>query len=894
MKKILMTVLTVLLMSLLAATLVACVYDPNVDGDGPNNYTRAKYTVTFNTTTQMTVPPITGVEHGSTISAPKDGDGNELIPLKAGYEFVGWSATNNISDLFDFEHATVTSNITLTAKFRAREYKHTVNLRGKLIYNEDGTYSIDEDGYEEGFITLGAADLNESTTTLKNTFNSSSNYFNNATVKDGEKFMFWYYMTEKRDEDGEIENDVNGDPLLIPVQLTRIPEAESSNARAISTYTLTHPLTIYPMLKSNLPKVTVEFYNGEEGNKVDTKEIIIGDNFDITDAPSEPTLDAEHSFSHWYYVLESKDENDEPVFTNHKFVFAEDGVNGTDLMDVTGAVDNYFAVKTLKVYAKWVKNMHIGGLTDYDNFYNQLHNPSIVEAEREELLNSKLFIDSDIDFGSTEYEPLFDADNRFMGIIDGGIYSGGDSTLTGKHKLSGGVFGNETHASVFGYVEGRIINLDFENIGLKTGVGNDGKYAEVVYMAAVVTQNSGEIVNCDVKYTQAIELNYDGADIIFGGVAALNSGVAEGNGGRISRSSFTAASITANLESIAFGGIAGRQNAYAVITDTCKVSINDFTVACTGNNTAAKIGGIVGENSGNINMSRAEISVSGASSPRAFFFGGICATNLNGTVGQCSANAILCNETKPAEVGGTLSQQVCIGGMIGHNEGTVINSYCYAELFVKVVSNDTIKDGIGSLVSVGGLVGSNSSSSIDRISSQTRGIGAINYCYSDGKISVEVEKTLKNIKLYVGGIAGRNNQSKLSTLFSLMTINVVNENGVNNIGQLFGTMEKNSAGTQSTVNNAVYYATDVEMKLNGIKYERVQLPRPSDAGDDYVPEYDETFKATVRGTAATTADFKNVQFVLGDDDVSAKLGFSKDVWTQEEGSLPTLKIEEQV
>ena len=111
--------------------------------------------------------------------------------------------------------------------------------------------------------------------------------------------------------------------------------------------------------------------------------------------------------------------------------------------------------------------------------------------------------------------------------------------------------------------------------------------------------------------------------------------------------------------------------------------------------------------------------------------------------------------------------------------------------------------------------GSNFSDKTDSSSSTRTGVSAINLAYSVGsiKVSTATLQEGKKIELYVGGIAGRNNQAKkISNCFTVTDIVVENStDGVNNIGRMFGKHEKKAEFSTASM----YYAVDKKFTLNG-------------------------------------------------------------------------------
>ncbi|MDE5601439.1 MAG: hypothetical protein K2J16_02970, partial [Clostridia bacterium] len=284
-----------------------------------------------------------------------------------------------------------------------------------------------------------------------------------------------------------------------------------------------------------------------------------------------------------------------------------------------------------------------------------------------------------------------------------------------------------------------------------------------------------------------------------------------------------------------------------------------------------RMGGMVGVNTGTILTSSVKFNVESVESLDEFTFGGVVGENIvGGNIGKTDVTVTLCSESKPAKVGGSLTQSASIGGLVGKNEGSAINSYSNAKLYVSFEK----AAGNGAMLSIGGLMGSNFSYSTDSLSGTTVGIGAINYCYSVGEIVVKVSESLSDkVTVYAGGIAGRHSQnndktSKVGSIFTTVSINVTNA-GKNHLGKLFATLEKKAA-----VNAKSFYAKESTLVCNGTEY----------AGKD--AEYPDNIEFTTVGTETESANFSNSEWAISTADKESTLGFS-DVWEIVDG-LPTL------
>lgn len=97
-------------------------------------WTTKTYTVTFNSQSGSAVSSQM-VEHGDLVSEPSD-------PTREGYTFEGWYKQSSCINAWDFANDTVTSNITLYAKWTAKSYtvSLSVNPVGSGTTTGSGTY----------------------------------------------------------------------------------------------------------------------------------------------------------------------------------------------------------------------------------------------------------------------------------------------------------------------------------------------------------------------------------------------------------------------------------------------------------------------------------------------------------------------------------------------------------------------------------------------------------------------------------------------------------------------------------------------------------------------------------------------------------------------------------
>lgn len=809
MKKTLMTICIVLVATLLCAALVACnPKTPSIDEDnnGHNKYEQAKYTVTFNVDSndfKLTDNVINDVLSGASVSRPKNKDGSDVVPIKTGYTFKYWSA--NGTDEFIFGQTPITQNTTITALYVNNTYELTPHVDKKLVAQkgDDGVYSysiVDSDNNA----SLGA----DSKLTV--TYNGTDNLDCPKTENEGDEFLFWFYLDSKNK----------------PVRLTAVATSTDKAVKLANKWTFAlkidnetkknEQFDVYAMFKSTLPKVEVVYCDSlSAATYGDSVYYPVTESIEKTDADKVVASKAGYKFAKWYYE-QTVTENDEEKVVQKDFVFKTDDTTGTTLYQACGLSD-YFTPSTLRLYAKWTKQITIDSVTSFKNVYDLLRKEDPTDSEKTqiaEILEAEIAIKS-IDFALGEFEPLFDSEHVFTGTIDGGVCSD-DNKLTSQAVLSGGKFGSATDASVFGYVSGTVKNLTFNNVGLVVKK-TENKYEKLVRIGYVASVLDGKVENCTVKAetTSAYGEDYSGQSwrdygmkaVIFGGIAAEVRGDNQVKDTGMVRDCTVEFGAKFFCESLIFGGVCGSNNSAATLSSN-KVNATLETVHChdddqTSNGRShAKIGGIAGVNGGAISASRVAITVGDLESLDETYFGGVCADNT-GSVTTTSASANLV-----ARVGGAISQIVCVGGMIGRNEGYILNGYCNVDIDVTAQKENGI-------VAVGGIVGSNFSAKTDSSSNTKTGVSAINLAYSVGsiKVSAATAQEGKKIELYVGGIAGRNNQTKkISNCFTVTDLVVENRtDGVNNIGRMFGKHEKKTEFST----NSMYSANDKKFTLNG-------------------------------------------------------------------------------
>lgn len=846
MKKALTTVFILLVAMLLCTVLVACDDTNNPDPDKKPDYEKATYTVTFNTNSDfvLTDSVIKNVPSGSKISAPKDSSGKLIIPVKKGYTFKYWSA-DGVNE-FNFSTDTIKKNTTITAVYTNNVYKHKPVINAKLNYikNTDGTYSYEivENAYDGA--SLSAVELNPETTSIKSTYAGSVTEIACPTPKEGDTFRFWFYM-----QDGK------------PVQFTKWAADGASSVAMLSKYYFTKGLTLYAMYESTLPAMKVEYKDSLSELVYDTKEY--SSNSQINEKDAYVATKPGYRFDKWYYTVVGDDDK----ATDYDFKFYTDKESGTIINSATGTTD-FFTPSTLVLKAKWIKQITITSADEYKSkLYDVLRKENPTEDEQlaiSQILEADIIIANDVNFGGIgAFEPLFDSEHVFKGTIDGGNYDG-NGNLTGKSKLQNVSVSAQSHASVFGYVAGSIKNLDVENVNLTVVKDANGKFGIKSVLAPVATRNEGSITN--VAVSGAIFNLESGMNTVYiGGIVGENKGFStKSNTGYISDCTSNVTINDATAKAFVIGGMTAETNASSALTrNSAVVAVKNISTVDDGISangaTYFVLGGIAGRSGGTVTKSNTSVTVeNGTISSGAASIGGI-AGDGTGSLATSSANITV----------SALVANANVGGLIGKNEGYVLNAYA-------IVDFDLTAAGKNAILTVGGLIGNNFSSKTETGTSQTIGIGAINKSYSDGEINVAVNDGALTT-LFVGGIAGRNNKSKIGGVFTLVDITVdgVKDGVKSNLGFAFGSME-----AKATINSG-WYGDGNTLTLNGEKYE-LKFDGNDAEGN---PTYTENFAITQVGTKTESSNFTSKVWL----ESKSNANLDGEVWNLSDGALPTLK-----
>ncbi len=337
----------------------------------------------------------------------------------------------------------------------------------------------------------------------------------------------------------------------------------------------------------------------------------------------------------------------------------------------------YIPEKVSENEAKWLEEMDIKAKQNIIPIYTKEQFKKIgsnEEVEIEQLQGEKFVftkeahyaLQNSIDLGCNDENQwntlLNEYNNSFRGIFEGNNY-----TISGIYINDE----NKENQGLFGYNSGTIQNLKVE-----------GYIHGKNYISGIAIYNYGKIINCENRVEIYLNANYAG------GIAARNNGEIEN----------CVNNTQLKLDSIA-GGICGTNDANGKIIkcyNNSEITFVDFT-----------LGGIVGANSGSIeqcynlkDINQGTISVS------RYGKGGICGMNYNsGTIKNCYNLGNL--DLKGWDIGGIVGQNngnveysynigfvARLGGIVGTNNGIVKNCYIINTLEITSGGGGSIEDSL--------------------------------------------------------------------------------------------------------------------------------------------------------------------------------------------------------
>lgn len=747
-KKSAITVLT-LILALLACVLVACNPDQGETGSGNQGgggLDDATYSVFFDTDGGYmlnggSAETLTGVKYGSKIENPGS-------PTKPGYTFKYWAKGG---EEFNFATDVITANTTLTAQYTPNEYEPVIKLYDEN-YGKYGSVQGQTNPYKDGDITLAQNGDGE-------TGRIVVQYGSDKPVEmvipqsndEDDRFVYWYYydtVTEKDDNGKDVTKTV-----IVPFTERAEKDAAAEDIMLAEKYTFLkgEEPVLYPMFHSQLPDVTVTFdANGgtftQPSLDLKEKDVIyksVMDGFGIPEREG-------YEFLYWYY--ETTDEDD--VVTETEFVFYDDVTEGADNKTAAEVTSDI----TLK--AKWVKKVSVSSVSDFDAVRAALAGDD--EALRTEYLNAHITLTADLTL--SDWTPLYDKDNMFAGVFDGGGHTITITPAVGGHMtFIGASSGKTEHLNV----KFKCPTADFSSVSVQD-----------IYVGGIVGYNAGVVNDCSVEFVfGAVGAPVDAAGkyVTLGGIAAET-----GRGSEILNCNVDAR-IYLSADTVRAGGAAGRTSGF--------VSSCGFAVTADVN--AAKeayLGGIGGTlDTSEVTECSVESAVLSAKG-NAVYIGAAAGRSKAGSVKKCYTDGAA--EIKAEGV------DVYAGGITGYSESSVAD--CRAEV------NIAVKSVGAGRISVGGAVGYSIGTGGSR--------GNVATCYVAGAISVEASGSGATVS--AGGAVGAANSVTVNKVLCAVSVEISGGNGTNNIGYFVGRTDE---GKDEFGKN--YYAAGNTLTLNGVAFD---------------------------------------------------------------------------
>lgn len=318
------------------------------------------------------------------------------------------------------------------------------------------------------------------------------------------------------------------------------------------------------------------------------------------------------------------------------------------------------------------------------------------------------------------------ASAKIGGLIGSSTNTVQDCTATVKELSAsssganaGGLIGSST-----GAVKGSSAGKCSATVTILTNNGGDAKVGGLV---GSIT-GTGTVTNCKATVPT---LTTTGAGAKVGGLAGVSAGAVKG-------CTTTVTTLGNTGESANIGGLVGENTGTVTGTVTVTVTVNaanrvgTFTETGGGSNTVtvakitnsgkqAKIGGLVGHNTGAIESCSARttdnlISEAGLSGAVQTYVGGLVGWNIAGaTIKKCRATVNSMSSDKTVQ-----AYNIFVGGLVGENIGTVEQS----------VAQVTTINGKGNFFRVGGLVGENNG----KITTCMSDVGSLTGTGSDNRV----------------------------------------------------------------------------------------------------------------------------------------------------------------
>ena len=454
--------------------------------------------------------------------------------------------------------------------------------------------------------------------------------------------------------------------------------------------------------------------------------------------------------------------------------------------------------------------------------------------------DGKFYLANDIHLGSEKWVPL----KGFAGVFDGNGYKITDFTIVEENSAgfftsNSGTIQNLTLSDFTVYVSTQNTNVDF-------------------YAGALVAVNEGKIDNCHVKDAVLSYYYYRGREsgtcnATVGGLVGVNNGI-------LLNSSIALTNINATADVKEWGGSNGRT----------------YTL-----NQTLFVGGIVGDNKGEIKTTTSNVLISGSvviKSSSGYYswsgsydnmqthgslsVAGMAALN-SGTISYSESNIeFVCSasESKPAK--GDTYAKVYFGGFVQENTGIV--NKCEATAYMKTSYNFW-------QISAGGFVGVNQQQ--------------VTNCHANATIETADARSTTPTDSAIGGFVAFNK----STIASCYTVYEINTKILGGIGGFVGNNASSATVTKCIAEGDITYAGEPA----GVG---LFVGTADDGGTLFKNYYNSENKILQDETDVSTED-SNATAVDSQTLMSAAfftdtINWNAEVWEIVDGQYPTLKAGE--
>lgn len=314
---------------------------------------------------------------------------------------------------------------------------------------------------------------------------------------------------------------------------------------------------------------------------------------------------------------------------------------------------------------------------------------------------------NDINIAGYEWTPIGNAGKTFEGVFNGAGYTisgiactnNGEAGIFGTIGENGVVKNLKTAGGSVGKAGGTAGGIAAVNKGLIDSCENDVTLLKTMYAGGIAGKNEGKVAHSLNKH--AVEVTETGLNIAFyvGGISAYNTGLIEtcNNDAEITYVVYYGDQVWA-------GGIAGFSSGSILRSNNAK----SLPIKSTNTWANLRVGGIVGENQGNVSYVTNRGDVSAYMEYDCVYnlfhyVGGVVGVNSGSVSETLNAGNVSSGWAPSTRCGdGIENSWSYVGGIVGHNkENSIIeNSY-------SLHSRASIKTGDRLVYALGGVVGMN-------------------------------------------------------------------------------------------------------------------------------------------------------------------------------------------